>query len=252
MNKKIDKSVKIFDIEISGTSWEGVLKKVFARRKKMLHLMTVNPEFVMEARNNQKFKQVLEKADLKVADGWGVVWAVRLLNGRKIERISGYDLVKRILKRAEEKKEKVFLLGAMPGIAERAAKEMKRVYPRLKINYYEGARDVKREKREEMGLTLAKINAFEPDYLFVAYGSPWQDIWIENNRSYLRVRVAMGVGGVLDEWAGVVRRCPQWLDRVGLKWLWRFGHQPWRWKRILRVFEFGALVLRKWGAGKRI
>ena len=240
--KKIEKSVKIFDIDISGTSWDRVLKRVFGKRKKMLHIATVNPEFIMEARGNERFRQVLEQTEVKVADGWGVVWAIRWLKGEKIERIAGHELVERILERASQKGEKVFLLGAMPGVAEKAAKRMMEVYPRLKIVWYDGSRNVQRERREEVGLTLAKINAFEPDYLLVAYGSPWQDIWIERNRPYLRVRVAIGVGGVLDEWAGVVRRCPRWLDRIGLKWLWRLVHQPWRWKRIMRVVGFGVLV----------
>ena len=220
-----------------------MLKRIFAQRKNLLHVATVNPEFVMEARKNKMFRKALEKTDLKVADGWGVVWGIRILQGVRVERVSGYDLVERILEKANEKREKVFLLGAMPGVARKAADEMRKVYSKLKIGWCEGARDVRRERREEMGLTLAKINAFEPDYLLVAYGSPWQDIWIEENRSYLRVRVARGVGGVLDEWAGVVRKCPRWLDRVGLKWLWRLILQPWRWKRVMRVFRFGMLVM---------
>ncbi len=209
----------------------------------MLHVVTVNPEFVMEARGNERFRRVLTQAELKVADGWGVVWGVQWLTGKKIERIAGHELVERVLERANEKEEKVFLLGAMPGVAEKAAERMREVYPGLKIAWYEGSRNIRRERREEMGLTLAKINAFEPDYLLVAYGSPWQDIWIEENRPYLRARVAIGVGGVLDEWAGVVRRCPRWLDRVGLKWLWRLVHQPWRWRRVMRVVGFGVMVV---------
>ena len=253
--KKTVKSVNILGLNISGTNWDGVLKRVFLKRKKMLHVMTINPEFVMEARVNQRFKMVLGQAELKVADGWGVVWAVGLLKGIKIERISGLSLVEKILKRADEKKEKVFLLGAMPGVAAKAAMMIKKVYPNLKIDHFEGSKNVRRERKEEMGMTLAKINSFEPDYLLVAYGSPWQDIWIEENRPYLRVRVAMGVGGVLDEWAGVVKRCPKWLDKIGLKWLWRLGWQPWRWRRVGKVFGFAGLVGWEWlrlriGGGK--
>ena len=92
-------------------------------------------------------------------------------------------------------------------------------------------------------MTIAKINGFEPDYLFVAYGSPWQDLWIEENRPYLRVRVAVGVGGTLDEWARVVAPCPKWIDQLGFKWLWRLVHEPSRWRRIIRVLQFGWLVL---------
>lgn len=92
-------------------------------------------------------------------------------------------------------------------------------------------------------MTIARINAVSPDYLLVAYGSPRQDMWIEENRPYLRARVAMGVGGVLDEWAGLVAVCPAWIDQIGLKWAWRLAHEPKRFFRVLRVFQFATLVL---------
>jgi len=241
--KKVDRYAIILGVPINGTHRSEVLKKIFLQRKKLLHVATCNPEFIMEARKNPIFQAVLEKTELTVADGWGIVWAARLLGLAEIERISGTWLVEEILKRASQWEEKVFLLGAEPGVAEKAAGRMKEVYPGAKYGWYEGARTVRVEKSEEASMTIAKINAFEPDYLLVAYGSPWQDTWIEENREYLRVRVAIGVGGVLDEWAGKVPVCPGWLDRAGGKWAWRLITQPWRWKRIIRVFRFASLVL---------
>lgn len=208
----------------------------------MLHVATVNPEFVMEAKENLKFRQSLENC-LTVADGWGVVWALRLAQGKLVERISGTWLSEQIVAHAAEKGEKIFLLGAGEGVAARAAANLTKKYPQLQISWYSGARTVKLEKNEEASMTIAKINAYEPDYLLVAYGSPWQDIWIEDNRPYLRARVAMGIGGVLDEWAGVVPNCPALLDRLGLKWLWRLIVQPSRLPRILRVLHFGCIVV---------
>ena len=160
-----------------------------------------------------------------------------------VERISGTELVHEILRHADEKQEKVFLLGAAPGIAERAAREMSKKYPAVQMSWYEGAKTVAVEKNEEASMTIAKIKGFEPDYLLVAYSSPYQDIWIEDNRPYLRAKVAMGVGGVFDEWAGLIKICPAWNDRIGMKWLWRVIHEPWRWKRIVRVWLFGLLVV---------
>ncbi|MFH1244383.1 MAG: WecB/TagA/CpsF family glycosyltransferase [bacterium] len=252
-NEKVDKPVEIFGVTIFGTHRQEVLKKIGLQRKDMLHVATVNPEYVMEARHSPEFREILTHC-LTVADGHGVVWAYQIINhkfpalpaGRsnsQIERISGARLVEEILKRANKRGEKVFLLGAKPGIAEKAATEMARRYPGARYAWFEGARTVAVEASEEASMTIAKINGFEPDYLLVAYGSPWQDIWIEENRSYLRTRVAMGVGGVLDEWAGVVAICPKWLDRLGLKWAWRVIHEPWRLSRVLKVFQFATLVL---------
>ncbi len=242
MKKNIDKSVLIGNVNISGTHKNQVLRKLYLQRKNLHHIVTVNPEFVIEARRNPKFEDVLACANERVADGWGVVLAARILYGVKLPRISGDFLVEKILSHSGEHGKKVFLLGGGEGVAEQAAREMRRVYPGLRVEYYEGSRRVAREKREEAGLTLAKINAFEPDYLLVAYGSPWQDIWIEENREYLRAGVAVGVGGILDEWAGVVKKCPKLLDKIGLKWMWRLFWQPWRWRRVARVFWFGLLV----------
>lgn len=247
--KKADETVEIMGTTIFGTRKSEVLRKMWLQRKEMLHVATVNPEFVMEARANPRFRESLSHC-LTVADGWGVVWADRIVRSDqfavrrvRMERVSGVELVEEILRRADRTGEKVFLLGGMPGVAERAAQEMKKTYPGVDISYFAGATTVRLEKNEEASMTIAKINAVSPDYLLVAYGSPWQDIWIEENRPYLRVRVAMGVGGVLDEWAGVVARCPDWIDRLGFKWVFRLIHEPWRWRRILRVFEFGFSVL---------
>lgn len=244
MQKRIDSTVEIVGVNISGTDRGSVLRRLFLQRKDLLHVATVNPEFVIEARRNLKFAKALEAADETVADGWGIVWAAWILYSRKIPRISGHMLVDVILKRSAEDGKKVFLLGGAPGVSELAATEIKRVYPNIKIGWYEGSSNVRAERRDEMGLTLAKINSFEPDFLLVAYGSPWQDLWIEENREYLRVSVAIGVGGVLDEWAGVVKKTPRVIDMLGLKWFWRLVLQPKRWRRQISLLQFMVLVVR--------
>lgn len=247
--KKTDVKVEIMGVVLSGTQKKRVLSKVALQRKKMLHVATVNPEYIMEARVNPRFANILAQC-LSVADGWGVVWANRILNHKSansliedMERISGMELVEDILQIGSEQSEKVFLLGGGEGVAKQAELKMSKKYPNLQIYSYGGAKSVRAETSEEASTTIAKINAVSPDYLLVAYGSPWQDIWIEENRPYLRVKVAMGVGGVLDEWAGLVAVCPAWIDRIGCKWVWRGAHEPWRWKRILRVLQFGWLVV---------
>jgi len=244
-DKRTDEAVQIMGVIISGTHKPQVLKKIWLQRKEMLHLATVNPEYIMRARSDQEFAQVLTKC-LMVADGWGVVWSVRLASlaqDNSIDRISGVWLAEQIVIHAAEKREKVFLLGAERGVAEQAALNLRKKYPQLQIAWYEGEKSVVVERDEEASMTIAKINAFEPDYLLVAYGMPYQDVWIEENRPYLRVRVAMGVGGTLDEWAGKVVLCPAWIDKMGFKWAWRVVHEPWRMKRIFRVLQFGWLVL---------
>lgn len=240
--KRIDKPVEIMGVVINSTHRQELLRKIRLQRKEMLHVATVNPEYVMQARAEANFAKVLSQCTT-TADGWGVVWGIQILAGQSVERVSGTWLVTQILMQAHRKGEKVFLLGAEKGVAQRAANEMSIKYPGARIYWYEGATNVAVEKREEASMTNAKINAVSPDYLLVAYGSPLQDIWIEENRPYLRARVALGVGGVLDEWAGEVAVNPAWIDQLGLKWLWRLVHEPKRIFRVLRVFQFAGLVL---------
>jgi N-acetylglucosaminyldiphosphoundecaprenol N-acetyl-beta-D-mannosaminyltransferase len=78
----------------------------------------------------------------------------------------------------------------------------------------------------------------------VAYGHPRQDLWIAQHRAELPATVAIGVGGAFDFVAGVARRAPQWLQRLGLEWLYRLMTQPWRWRRMLALPRFVWLVLR--------
>ncbi len=242
--KKIDIPTEIFGVKISSSQISQVLSKIWLQRREMLHVATANPEYIMEARTNTKFRELLNNC-LTVADGHGIVWAFKILYKANIARISGVSLVSEILEHANLYGEKVFLLGARKGVAEKAASAMGKRYPLAHFSWFEGAQTVVVEKSEESSMTIAKINGFEPDYLLVAYGSPWQDLWIEENRPYLRARVALGVGGVFDEWAGVVKECPAWIDQAGFKWAWRLVTEPWRWRRIARVWHFGFLVLIK-------
>jgi N-acetylglucosaminyldiphosphoundecaprenol N-acetyl-beta-D-mannosaminyltransferase len=87
------------------------------------------------------------------------------------------------------------------------------------------------------------LRASGAEILFVAYGAPAQERWLARNRAALGVAVGMGVGGALDVLAGRVPRAPQWLRRLGLEWAWRLVREPWRWRRMLALPRFAALVL---------
>jgi N-acetylglucosaminyldiphosphoundecaprenol N-acetyl-beta-D-mannosaminyltransferase len=116
----------------------------------------------------------------------------------------------------------------------------------FEIQAFAGSKNVSAETDLERKETLTRIENFKPALLLVGYGAPWQEVWIDANRDGLEevgVRVAMVVGGAFDEWAGSVRTAPGWLDRMGLKWLWRLVNEPWRWRRQLRLVEFMWLVV---------
>jgi N-acetylglucosaminyldiphosphoundecaprenol N-acetyl-beta-D-mannosaminyltransferase len=193
------------------------------------HIVTVNPEFVMEARRNSAFRRVLAAADMATPDGFGLLLAARLRGNAFRGRVTGVALAELIAARAAERGWSLFLLGAAPGVAKRAAEALQRTYPGLRIaGCYAGSP----RRAEEPGIR-ARIIAAQPTVLLVAYGHPAQELWIARNQPLLRVPVAIGVGGVFDYLAGETPRAPGWMRRIGLEWLYRLIRQPQRWRRIL-------------------
>lgn len=204
-------------------------------------VVTVNPEFVVRAREDAAFRRVLEGADLALPDGQGLLIAARAYGRRLRERVCGSDLVPLLGRVGAERGWRLFFLGAAPGVAERAAEVLLRTSPGLRIvGTYAGSP----AEEEEEGI-VERVRRAAPDILFVAYGAPRQDLWIHRNLDRLGVPVCMGVGGSLDFVAGVARRAPIWMRRAGLEWLHRLVHQPWRWRRMLALPRFAWLVLRE-------
>ena len=202
-------------------------------------ICTVNPEFIMDARRDPAFAATLGRADLRVPDGVGVLWAARLQGVHLRERVTGSDGVDIFCRQASHVGWRVFFLGAGPGVAERAAAALAARYPALQVaGCYGGSPD-----DAEWPAIRARLHVAQPDLLFVAYGHPRQDFWIDRHRAELPARVALGVGGALDFTAGVALRAPAWLQRLGLEWLHRLWREPWRWRRMRKLPLFGLAVL---------
>jgi N-acetylglucosaminyldiphosphoundecaprenol N-acetyl-beta-D-mannosaminyltransferase len=202
-------------------------------------IVTVNPEFVIMAREQSDFRCVLQRADLAIPDGIGIVWAARLLGDRLPERIGGVDLVELLAAWAAREQRSIFLLGAGPGVAEAAARRLLQRHPGLSIaGTHAGS-----PAREHEAAIVSLVRQAQPDILLVAFGAPRQDLWIARTRHLLQVPVAMGVGGAFDFISGRVPRAPRPLRRVGLEWLYRLIRQPWRWRRMLALPRFASLVL---------
>jgi len=203
-------------------------------------LCTANPEFLVAAQADVEFREVLNRADLVIPDGIGVVWAARWLGQRLPERVAGADLVVKIAERGAARGWRIFFLGAAEGVAQRAAGTLQARYPGFIIaGTYAGS-----PRPEDEAEIVARVTAARPDILFVAYGHPKQDKWIARNRGRLGVPLSLGVGGAFDFIAGVVPRAPQWVQRLHLEWLYRLWRQPWRASRIFdAVVRFPLAVL---------
>lgn len=211
------------------------------REGRPARVVTVNAEFVMRAQHDQDFLSAIGNAALATPDGAGVVWAMRRQGARIRERVGGSDLIWSLSLLAARLDKRVFLLGAAPGVAERAAAMLVQRIPNLVIA---GTHAGSPAREEEVSIADL-IRRAGTDILFVAFGAPAQDVWLERNLGRTGAVVGIGVGGSFDYVAGVARRAPTWMQRHGLDWLWRLARQPYRWKRMLVLPIFAWRVWRE-------
>ncbi len=241
LNARHPTSIPILGIPVHDVTTEETLTLIdqFVREQTPHQICTVNPEFIMAARQDAEFKRILNRSALNLPDGVGVVWAARRLGHPLRERVAGSDLVSRIADRAQATGWLIFLLGASEGVAEQAANRLRERYPRTRIvGTYAGSP----QTEEEAGIA-ARIRMSRANVLLVAFGAPRQDKWIDRNIEHTDVAVAMGIGGSLDFIVGTQKRAPKWMQRVGLEWLYRLIREPWRWRRQLALPRFVWLVL---------
>lgn len=219
--------VKILGVRFDNVTIKEALEKAlkFAKDGKKHYICTPNPEMLLEAQKNRKFMKVLDRSSLNTPDGFGILLAARYKHTPLRERVTGTDLMKEILQKS---KQKIFLLGAGKGVAEKIAE----IWNVANIvGTFTGSPKVEKEQKiREM------INKSKAEILFVAYGAPTQEIWIARNLKHLKtVKLAVGVGGAFDFLAGKVKRAPAWMRKCGLEWMYRLIKEPRRIKRIINA-----------------
>ena len=236
----MDRRVDILGVGFDRVALVDAVAQVeaFLDRGLRTFIITANPEFVMLCREDPELAAIAAGADLVVPDGTGAVVAARLLGDPLPGRAPGRLLVDRLAALAAEHGLSVFLLGAAPGIAERAAATLRGRHPDLRIaGTYAGSADDDAD-------VLPRVVAAAPDVLLVAFGMPKQERWIARNLGYLpSARVAVGVGGSLDYLAGAAKPPPGLVHAIGLEWLWRLARDPKRWRRQRVLPRFVVLVL---------
>lgn len=208
-------------------------------------IVTLNPELLFQAQSSPELLAMINRADLVTPDGVGIVWACGIMGEPVPGRVTGIDLMVKLLERAGEKGWRVFFLGSAPGVAEQAAQKMARRFPGLNVvgthhGYFSAA--------DEPGI-IETIKGLQPQLLFVALGAPRQEQWIDSHRELLGVPAAMGVGGSLDVLAEKVPRAPEWMRNLQLEWLGRLIRQPSRWRRMLVLPRFVLKVLLRYRLG---
>lgn len=201
-------------------------------------IVTANPEIVMKARENEKYDEAIQSADYVVPDGAGILMAAKYMKLPLQERIAGYDLMLDLLEYANNKGLRCFFLGAKEEVNEKAVLEAERRFPNLTIaGRYHGFFDI-----EDQAI-VDSVRKADADIVFVALGLPRQELWIARHMDQFQKGTFMGVGGSMDVLAGEVSRAPDIWIKLNLEWLHRLLKQPFRFKRILKVFEFMARII---------
>jgi N-acetylglucosaminyldiphosphoundecaprenol N-acetyl-beta-D-mannosaminyltransferase len=205
-------------------------------------IVAVGPEKLIRARQNSLLLNQIRSSALLIADGIGVVWAARFLGLASIERVTGADLMEAICGRAAERGYKIFLYGAPPETNSLACAALEKRFPGIAIV---GRRDgyVAQEKMPEL---ISEINASGAQILFVALGSPRQELWMASHLSKLKVKVCQGVGGTFAVLAGTVPRAPAIWQAMNLEWAYRLVTDWSRFSRsaTLPPFVWGVLLAR--------
>ncbi len=235
--------VNLLGVPVAAVTMEealGILERFASERRTHL-IVTSDASSIVRAQEDEEFRQIVQSADLVTPDGIGVIWGARLLGLPVYQRVPGVDLMAKLCERAAQKGWKVFMLGAKPGVAELAAKNLQARYQGLQIvgthhGYF---------SPEEEPQVITKINAAQPDILFVAFGIPKQEKWIASHADELQVPICIGVGGSFDVYAGVVKRAPEWVQRLCLEWLYRTIKEPRRLPRLKAIPKLLWLVIKE-------
>lgn len=264
-------------IKLFGSSMGQLLEQISRRLSQPQSIMitTPNPEFIVYAQEHLSFRKIINNADFAIPDGSYLFWARELQKRRKQQkdyqnwgkwrrlaanlfwgakiscqlhcgnlaenRITGTDLVPQLLKMAAKKKGYVFFLGGGPGIAAKAAGRLQKLVPGWQLaGNYAGDGSPKGDRDTRKAIQSCGKPIF---LLLVAYGMGKQERWLKRNSPYLKVKIAIGVGGAFDYYADRVPRAPLWLRRHGLEWLYRLIRQPWRWRRQIKLLRFLWLIV---------
>ncbi len=213
---------------------------IFACKNKSevpLTVVTPNPIMVMNAQKNEALFSALADADLSLADGVGVISAAKRLGSPLPERVTGIDTAYSVIEKLNRVGGSIYLLGAKPGVAKKAAEQLAKNFSSLRIvgthhGYFEDVEEI-----------IKDISEKSPDLLAVCLGSPRQEIWVHENKKRLSsVGAIVCLGGALDVWAGNTKRAPSLFIKLHLEWLWRMLLEPQRMKELPKMIKFRILT----------
>lgn len=230
---------RILGVAVSDLSYDALKENIASdiELNKKSFIVAINPEKVLKASKDEALARLLDSADYPIADGIGVVVASRLKKGKIKNRVTGIECMDMLCATANEKGYKIFLYGAKAETLEKAKLKLEEKYPDIKIV---GSIDGYERDNEKI---VSAVNESGADIIFVALGSPKQEMWITANKDSLCPKIYMGVGGSFDVLSGNIKRAPKFMRKMGLEWFYRLVREPKRIFRQVKLLKFIFLVL---------
>ncbi|MCK4385059.1 MAG: WecB/TagA/CpsF family glycosyltransferase [candidate division Zixibacteria bacterium] len=224
--------ITLFGCPIDNLGFDDTVRRIedsIQKRQPIRHC-AINAAKIVKIQSDRKLREIVVSSDVISPDGQSIVWASRFLKKPLPERVTGIDLMQKLLELAANKGYKVFLLGAREEVISRLTEKLKQKLPRLNLVGWRNGYFSTAEEKE----IVEEINQKKPDILFVGMSSPKKEYWMSKYQSSLKVSFCMGVGGGFDVLVGKIKRAPRWMQKLGLEWFHRFLQEPTRmWKRYL-------------------
>lgn len=213
-------------------------------------VVTPNVDHIVKVQTDTGLQASYKQAALVVTDGKPVVWAANLLGVNIPGTVPGSDLVPAIFDAAQKAQQEitVFLLGAMPGVADRAKENILAKWPVINV-VGSLSPDFGFDKNAiESANICAQVNTSNAELLVLGFGAPKQELWVTQYAPKLQVKVALCVGATIDFMAGEKARAPMWMRKVGLEWLHRMVSEPRRLAKryLIDAVIFPKLVVKEW------
>lgn len=227
--------IKFMNTELDNLTMGETLEEIdeLIKKRQNAYVVTPNVDHIVQLETNKELQDVYANANLILTDGKPLLWIAKLYGTPIKEKISGSDLFPLLCKMAEEKGYKMFFLGAVEGVAAKAAENLIQRYNRLQVvGTYSPPFGFESNKMEIQKIEKM-IKKVQPDVLIVGLGSPKQEKFIYKYKDLLNVPVSLGLGASFDFEAGKIRRAPKWMSECGLEWLFRITQEP---KRMFKRY----------------
>ncbi|MCA9262358.1 MAG: WecB/TagA/CpsF family glycosyltransferase [Planctomycetales bacterium] len=248
--------VSLFGVEIDAIRMGDAIARlqewIAGPQRDCRYVVTPNVDHTVLLKESPDFRSVYANSAMVLADGWPVVAASRLLGRPLPERVAGSDLVPQLLEATNGRQPcRIFLLGAGPGVADRAAANIAKRWPQIDVvGTYCPPLGFEKDEEENRNI-LSRVNATQPDVLVVGLGAPKQEYWVHRFHAQIDAKVALCVGATIDFLAGEKQRAPRWIQKIGMEWFHRMAKEPKRLaKRYARdAWIFPQLIWEEWRRG---